>query len=95
MAETSARVSSQKITNGVFLITTIMKTVFGGLFAAALGMAAAQEQSSDWMVGPFARPNNAEPVIRPNPASVFDCPMRKMPVHWEATHTYGSTGRQI
>ena len=54
----------------------------------AWGVAAVQAQSSDWMVGPFAHPTNAEPVIRPNPASVFDCPMRKKPVHWEATHTF-------
>jgi predicted GH43/DUF377 family glycosyl hydrolase len=42
----------------------------------------------DWAIGPFTRPKNAQPVITPNPASVFDCPMRKEPVHWEATHTF-------
>ena len=44
--------------------------------------------SSNWMLGPFARPNNAQPVIRPNPASVFECPMRKRPIQWEAKHTF-------
>ncbi len=42
----------------------------------------------DWTIGPFTRPENAQPIITPNPASVFDCPMRKEPVHWEATHTF-------
>jgi len=42
----------------------------------------------DWGIGPFTRPPDAQPVIQPDPASVFNCPMRKTPVHWEATHTF-------
>ena len=42
----------------------------------------------DWGLGPFTRPADAQPVITPDPASVFNCPMRKGPVHWEATHTF-------
>jgi beta-1,2-mannosidase len=42
----------------------------------------------DWGLGPFTRPADAQPVIKPDPASVFNCPMRKAPVHWEATHTF-------
>jgi len=41
-----------------------------------------------WQIGPFVRPAGANPVIKPNPASVFDCPMRQSPIHWEATHTF-------
>ncbi len=40
------------------------------------------------MLGPFNRPANAAPVIKPNSASVFNCPMRGRPVHWEAKHTF-------
>ncbi len=45
---------------------------------------------ADWQLGPFARPAAADvnPVIRPDPASTFDCPMRGRPVHWEAAHTF-------
>ena len=43
---------------------------------------------SDWGLGPFTRPADAQPVIRPDTNSVFNCPMRKAPVHWEATHTF-------
>lgn len=42
----------------------------------------------DWALGPFVRPTNAQPIIRPNPASVFDCPMTGKPVRWEASHTF-------
>jgi beta-1,2-mannosidase len=42
----------------------------------------------DWAIGPFTRPANAQPVIRPNAASVFDCPMRGAGVHWEKLHTF-------
>ncbi|BCM92035.1 exo-beta-D-glucosaminidase [Abditibacteriota bacterium] len=42
----------------------------------------------DWALGPFVRPASAKPVIEPNPASVFDCPIRKQPVKWEALHTF-------
>ncbi len=43
---------------------------------------------ADWMLGPFQRPDNAAPILRANPGSVFDCPMRKRPVYWESTHTF-------
>ncbi len=41
-----------------------------------------------WMLGPFKRPEQASPVVQPDPAAVFDCPRRQKPVHWEATHTF-------
>ena len=42
----------------------------------------------EWGLGPFTRPADAQPVIKPDPASVFNCPMREAPVQWEATHTF-------
>ena len=41
-----------------------------------------------WAIGPFTRPDQAQPVIRPDASSVFDCPINKAPVLWEATHTF-------
>jgi predicted GH43/DUF377 family glycosyl hydrolase len=41
-----------------------------------------------WGLGPFVRPAAARPVIVPNPASTFACPMRQRPVNWEARHTF-------
>jgi len=48
----------------------------------------AKETFPAWALGPFVRPPDAQPVIRPNPGSVFDCPMKKKPVRWEARHTF-------
>jgi predicted GH43/DUF377 family glycosyl hydrolase len=43
---------------------------------------------SKWMLGPFARPENAQPVITARPESVFTDPILDKPVHWEALHTF-------
>jgi predicted GH43/DUF377 family glycosyl hydrolase len=40
------------------------------------------------MLGPFVRPQNAQPVITARPASVFTDPILGKPVHWEALHTF-------
>jgi len=41
-----------------------------------------------WQIGPWTRPSSGNPVIAPNPASVFLDPIRKVPVAWEALHTF-------
>jgi predicted GH43/DUF377 family glycosyl hydrolase len=51
-------------------------------------VAGAQLFDTPWQIGPFARPDAGNPVIAPNPASVFADPIRKSPVHWEALHTF-------
>ena len=56
--------------------------------AAVLAAPACFGAPADWQIGPFTRPDGVNPVIAPNPASVFMCPMRKAPVHWEALHTF-------
>jgi beta-1,2-mannosidase len=57
-------------------------------FLVAVCLAAA---AADWEIGPFVRPEGANPVIRPRAESVFHCPIRKAPVHWEALHTFNPT----
>ncbi len=57
-------------------------------FVAGGSTAVAQSAPPAWALGPFVRPADAKPIIEPDPASVFDCPMRKQPIHWEATHTF-------
>ena len=44
-------------------------------------------KSAGWQLGPFSRVGT-EPVIRPDPRAVFDCPMRKQPVHWMEAHAF-------
>lgn len=41
-----------------------------------------------WAIGPFSRPIDAQPVIRPNPDSSFCCPMRQRTIYWEMLHTF-------
>ena len=53
--------------------------------ASALSLHA---QEPGWQMGPFQRPADAQPIIKPDPGLVFDCPMRKEPVRWQATHTF-------
>jgi predicted GH43/DUF377 family glycosyl hydrolase len=59
--------------------------------AAAFVLAGASAQHAskqeEWSIGPFTRPVDA-PVIRPNPASVFEDPILHQPIHWEALHTF-------
>ena len=56
------------------------------------GAASSEFAQPDWAVGPFTRPADAQPIIKPDPHSVFNCPMRKAPVHWEVTHTFNPAG---
>src|SRR5882724_1437130 len=57
-----------------------------GLLVAA-GASLAQLPDA-WQIGPFLRPAAANPVIQPAKDSLFLCPLRKTPVHWEALHTF-------
>jgi predicted GH43/DUF377 family glycosyl hydrolase len=47
-----------------------------------------QQELPRWALGPFVRPEKGNPVIGPNPDSVFDCPIRMKPVYWEFHHTF-------
>ena len=42
----------------------------------------------EWALGPFSRPENAEPVIRPRSESTFPDPVSGKEVHWEKLHTF-------
>jgi beta-1,2-mannosidase len=42
----------------------------------------------DWVLGPFTRPETGNPVIGPNPKSVFQDPIRQQPVNWESLHAF-------
>jgi predicted GH43/DUF377 family glycosyl hydrolase len=46
------------------------------------------EASTEWMLGSFVRPAGVNPLITPDPAATFECPIRKKAVHWEASHTF-------
>ena len=41
-----------------------------------------------WMLGPFAKPGEANPVITPSRSSLFRSPMTDTLVHWEEHATF-------
>jgi predicted GH43/DUF377 family glycosyl hydrolase len=45
-------------------------------------------QDKAWMLGPFERPKNAQPVISPLPDTEFSDPMTGNTVHWESMATF-------
>jgi beta-1,2-mannosidase len=58
------------------------------LFSTTL-LSSGQSAGRDaWQIGPFVRPVTGNPVIAPNPASVFSDPVSKAQVHCEALHTF-------
>jgi predicted GH43/DUF377 family glycosyl hydrolase len=61
----------------------LLRAVATGSFALCVCLAHAQS----WVIGPCTRATQ-QPVIRPNPASIFVDPVSKTPTHWEALHTF-------
>ncbi len=47
-----------------------------------------EKPEKPWVIGPFVRPAEGNPVIAPQPDAVFTDPIEKTPVHWEALHTF-------
>ena len=62
----------------------------GILFSAlvATGAETVENPLPDWAFGGFVRPEGANPVIKPNPESLFPCPMQKRAMKWEESDTF-------
>lgn len=52
------------------------------------GVEAQENRLPKWALGGFVRPEGVNPVITPNPANLFDCPMQKRPIGWEESDTF-------
>jgi len=50
--------------------------------------AAPAAKESHWEIGPFKRPVDGQPILRPDPAATFLDPIANRQVHWEATHVF-------
>jgi beta-1,2-mannosidase len=50
-------------------------------------LAAANPTSTNWTIGPFTRPTDA-PVITPDKTTLFNDPIAKAPIRWQALHTF-------
>ena len=53
--------------------------------AVALGV---ENPLPKWALGGFERPAGVNPVIKPNAATEFPCPMQKRPIKWEESDTF-------
>ncbi|PXA84476.1 pesticidal protein Cry15Aa [Nostoc sp. 3335mG] len=63
------------------------RTVMVGLALATAPLGGAEAEAS-LASGDFRRPAGAQPIIGPDPQSLFFCPMRKAPVRWRALHAF-------
>jgi predicted GH43/DUF377 family glycosyl hydrolase len=43
---------------------------------------------NDWIIGPFERPEGVNPIITPDPTSMFYCPMTEDTIKWEDGDTF-------
>src|SRR6266700_92748 len=66
-------------------MTKKIRFIFGTFLCAA---AIHAQGFPAWVIGPFTRPASGNPVITPDPASTFNDPIARKPVHWEALHTF-------
>ncbi len=63
---------------------TVLRLPFFVTFLTLALFTTAQEQLPDWALGPFIRPAHVNPVISPDPKSVFFDPMSRQELAWEA-----------
>jgi beta-1,2-mannosidase len=64
----------------------MVKNVATALLLCSFANAEAQEKP--WMIGPFEKPREVNPVIAPNRTSTFRSPMNDSVVHWEEYATF-------
>src|SRR5688572_23520875 len=64
-------------------VRAVLLCLFGALM---VGPACGQRRG--WMFGPFAKPQQVNPAITPNPASVFRSPVNDTVVRWEEYATF-------
>ena len=66
-----------------------MKVISSPLALVLLSAAFLNAQDrTPWVIGPFTRPSQGNPVVTPDQASTFQDPILKRPVQWEALHTF-------
>jgi beta-1,2-mannosidase len=53
-----------------------------------LGSGVPAQELPDWAMGPFVRPPSDNRVIKPDPTSLFDCPMQGRAIRWESLQTF-------
>ncbi|WP_423145992.1 glycoside hydrolase family 130 protein [Rubrolithibacter danxiaensis] len=62
--------------------------LFCSALLAALSSKGQESQLKDWMLGPFYKIDEVNPILRPAQNTVFRDPMRNTNVAWEAMHVF-------
>lgn len=70
------------------LYKAMQVVVFFLLIGGQLHAQTAQTNLPSWALGPFVRPQGVNPVINPDTASRFYCPMQKKEAQWEPSDTF-------
>ena len=70
------------------IIRRLLRSRIVGAVSTAILLATLAASAQDWQLGPFVRPENGNPVITPDKTAVFEDPILKTSVHWEALHTF-------
>ena len=67
-------------------VKTMVKWIAcAALVSAAMGYG---QTNASWVIGPWTRPAEGNPVVTPKPESTFMDPIAKKPIQWEALHTF-------
>lgn len=69
------------------MLGMLSKMLVVKLLLAALPIAA-YASLSEWQLGPFIRAEKANPILLPNPDSLFHCPIQSKDIRWEAEHLF-------
>jgi len=77
-----------KIPSYIALLAVVLGAALGAAPLCAKKPPKPEKPEKPWVIGPFTRPAEGNPVIAPRPDSVFTDPISNQPVHWEALHTF-------
>ena len=70
------------------MIRGMTRTVCLAILVLAFVATLNAQEEAPWVIGPFTRPAEGNPVVSPRPESNFKDPILKTQVHWEALHTF-------
>jgi predicted GH43/DUF377 family glycosyl hydrolase len=58
------------------------------LVTSALAVHAQTDTANNWMLGPFTKQDDVNPILVPRSESTFSCPIRKTSVQWETKDVF-------
>jgi len=59
--------------------------ISAGIISVAIGL---ELEKTGWMLGPFQKMDDFNPILKPIAETAFQCPVAKKTAHWEALYVY-------